>query len=55
MKMFQTQRDFSRIESGSTLRKSRRAAHVVNVKFQITSVHDGQHKAESILGLECVC
>lgn len=28
--------------------------HVVDVKLQVSTVHDGQHQAQSVFGLVCV-
>lgn len=30
-------------------------AHVVDVKLQVSAVHDGQHQTQSIFGLVCIC
>lgn len=30
-------------------------AHVVNVKLQVTTIHDSEHQTQSIFGLICIC
>ena len=35
--------------------EARLAAHVVNVEFEVATVHNGQHQTKSILGFVGVC
>lgn len=50
MQVLQPAADLRRVEDGSLLVEPR-VAHVVDVKLEVSSVHEGQHEAESVLGL----
>jgi len=41
MKMLQTAHDLGRIESGTIYVETRLTAHIVNVKFEVTAIHNG--------------
>lgn len=32
-----------------------RCAHVVDVKLQVSTIHDSQYETESVFGLICIC
>lgn len=51
MKVLQTAHDLGRVESGAIYVETRFAAHVVNMKLEITAVHNGQHETERVLRL----
>ncbi len=52
--MFEAQGDLRRVEARSTLRETRRGAHVVDVELKVSSVHYRQNEAEGVLGLKGV-
>lgn len=53
VQMIEPTADLSRVKLDPVFLKTRRA-HVVDVKLQVTTVHDGQHQTQSIFGLICV-
>lgn len=50
VQVLQPAADLRRVEDGSLLVETR-LAHVVDVKLQVPSVHEGQHKAQGVLRL----
>lgn len=44
-----------RIKSCPLYFEARLSAHVVNVEFEVATVHNGQHQTKSILGFVGVC
>lgn len=54
VKVLEATADLSSIEL-HTLLLEPRSSHVVDVKFQISSVHDGQNQTQSVFGFICVC
>ena len=50
VQVLQPAADLRRVEDGSRLVEAR-LAHVIDVELQVSSVHEGQHKAQSVLRL----
>lgn len=50
MQMFQSAADLGGVELDPVPLEARRA-HVVDVKLQVSAVHDGQHQAQGVFGL----
>lgn len=48
--MFKSTGDLGGVELDPVSLKARRA-HVVDVKLQVSAIHDGQHEAQSVFGL----
>ena len=53
VKVMEATRDFRAVELGTTLVKAG-VAHVVNVKLEVSTVHNGQHQTQRILRLKRV-
>lgn len=54
VQMLESTADLSSVKLDPVLLEARRA-HVVDVKLQVSSIHDGQHQTESVFGLVCIC
>lgn len=54
VQVFQPTADLSSVELDPLSVKAR-GAHVVDVKLQVSTIHDGQHQTQSIFGLICIC
>ncbi len=52
--MLESTGDLSSVELDPILLEAWRA-HVVDVKLQVSTIHDGQHQTQSVFGLICVC
>lgn len=52
--MLEATADLSSIKLDPVFLKAWRA-HVVDVKLQVSTIHDGQHQTQSIFGLICIC
>ncbi len=50
VQVLQAAADLCRVEDGSLLVETR-FAHVIDVKLEVSSVHEGQHEAQSVLCL----
>lgn len=53
VQMLESTADLSSVKLDPVLLEARRA-HVVDVKLQVSTVHDGQHQAQSVFGLVCI-
>lgn len=53
VQMVESTADLSSVKLNPVFLKAR-CAHVVDVKLQISTVHDGQHQTQSIFGLICI-
>ena len=53
VQVIQSTADLSCVELDPVLLEPRRA-HVVDVKLQVSAVHDGQHQTQSVFGLVCI-
>lgn len=54
VQMLESTADLSSVKLDPVLLEARRA-HVVDVKLQVSSIHDGQHQTQSVFGLVCIC
>lgn len=54
VQMLESTADLSSVKLDPVLLEAR-CAHVVDVKLQVSSIHDGQHQTESVFGLVCIC
>lgn len=53
VQMLESAGDLSGVELDPVLLETRRS-HVVDVKLQVSTVHDGQHQTQSVFGLVCI-
>lgn len=52
--MLKSTADLCSVKLDSVFLEARRA-HVVDVKLQVTTIHDSQHQTQSVFGLICIC
>lgn len=53
VQMLESTADLSSVELDPVLLKAWRA-HVVDVKLEVSTIHDGQHQTQSVFGLVCI-
>lgn len=51
--MFQSTADLGSVKLDPVSLKAW-SAHIVDVKLQVSAVHDGQHQTQSVFGLICI-